>query len=227
MLDGNTDRLQELDALRGIAATAVMLFHYTIQYHELFDQPHSTWSFSPGRYGVQLFFVISGFVIFLSLSRGTSLWDFAANRIIRIYPAYWVCLSITFAAMVANPLPEMNVSLMDAALNASMLNYWLLVPYVDGAYWTLTVELTFYASMGAMHLFGWLQKAERWISIWLSLILITSWGDLHGYHIPTVIRTTVLLDHGHFFFAGILFYRMKSSGFTALRWLLLAVCKDC
>lgn len=218
------DRLQELDALRGIAAAAVMWFHYTVQYQDFFAQPHAAWSFPAGRYGVQLFFVISGFVIFLSLSRDTSLWDFAAKRFSRLYPAYWTCVAITFAIMLANPLPGINVSALDALLNLSMINYWLLVPHVDGAYWTLAVELAFYAFVSALHLIGWLRHAERWIAIWLTLILLVRWGDLNGFHISPIIRTTFLLDHGHFFFSDVLFYRMKFEGFTSIRWLLLAVC---
>ena len=220
----HTDRLQELDALRGAAAASVMWFHYTVQYHELFGQSPSPWSFPPGRYGVQLFFVISGFVIFLSLARISSLWDFAANRISRLYPAYWTCVTLTFLVMLTTPLPGLNVSTGDALLNLSMFQYWLLVPHVDGAYWTLAVELVFYGLVSVIYLLGWLRHAERWIATWLAMIVLVRWGDLNGFHIPPIIRSTLLLDHGHFFFAGILFYRMKHEGFTLVRWLLLAIC---
>ncbi len=217
-------RLQELDALRGIAATVVMLFHYTIQYPELFGQPSAPLNFPPGRYGVQLFFVISGFVIFLTLTRSRSIWDFAANRFSRLYPPYWVCIAITFAVMFFNPLPGLNVTGWEALINLTMLQYWLQTAAVDGVYWTLAVELSFYGFVSGLHLIGWLKKVEQWVAVWLALIFLVRWGDLSGIHVSPMIRMTLMLEHGHFFFAGVLFYRMKSDGFSPLRWLLLAGC---
>jgi len=63
-------RLAEVDALRGLAALSVMAFHYTTKYDELF-QFSGTVPFNVpwGYLGVNLFFVISGFVIFMTLER--------------------------------------------------------------------------------------------------------------------------------------------------------------
>jgi len=63
-------RLVELDALRGIAATLVMLFHYTSQYERLYGHEAAPAFTVPwGHYGVNLFFMISGYVIFMTLHR--------------------------------------------------------------------------------------------------------------------------------------------------------------
>ena len=73
----NAARVVELDALRGLAALAVVAFHYTTLYGELYG--HSgppPLSFGFGNYGVHLFFLISGFVIFMTLERTRSAMDF-------------------------------------------------------------------------------------------------------------------------------------------------------
>lgn len=219
-----TGRLQELDALRGIAAVAVMIFHYTFQYIEFYPKPLPAFNLPWGRYGVQLFFVISGFVIFLTLSRSASIWDFAANRFIRLYPPYWVSIAITFSLLAVMPMPGLNVSPLDAVLNLSMLQYWLLRPFVDSVYWTLSVELVFYAFVAFLHFTGWLRRVELWMSVWLAVIFFVQFLVRSGINISPLIRTSLLLEHGHFFFAGVLFHRMKSDGFNLQRWLLLIAC---
>jgi peptidoglycan/LPS O-acetylase OafA/YrhL len=223
--NGESSRLEELDVLRGVAAFIVMCYHYTTQYGVDFGhvvEPAISVPF--GRYGVHLFFVISGFVIFLTLSRSRSMWDFAANRFSRLYPPYWVCIGLTIAAMWLIPLPGLEITPVQALMNLTMLQYWLQAPEVDSVYWTLSVELAFYAFVSALHLLGWLSKVERWMTIWLFLIFVVRWADLQGMHISPLIRTAAMLDHGHFFFAGVLFYLMKTDGFTLLRWLLLLAC---
>lgn len=73
-------RLQGLDALRGLAALAVVLFHYTARFDELFaTTPQSSLSFPNGHYGVDLFFIISGFVIFMTLQRMRRPADFLVS----------------------------------------------------------------------------------------------------------------------------------------------------
>ena len=63
-------RLTELDALRGIGALCVLIFHYSTRFHELFPQAaHVPFSFPGSNYRVLLFFTISGFAIFFNASR--------------------------------------------------------------------------------------------------------------------------------------------------------------
>ena len=63
-------RLVELDALRGIAAMAVVAYHYTTHYaNQIGHLTRLRFGFPAGNYGVHLFFLISGFVIFMTLER--------------------------------------------------------------------------------------------------------------------------------------------------------------
>ena len=80
------NRLQELDALRGVAALCVAFFHYTngtFLYNLVFKF---------GGTAVDLFYMISGFVIFLSVVNAASWKEFVKKRIARLYPTYWICL---------------------------------------------------------------------------------------------------------------------------------------
>jgi peptidoglycan/LPS O-acetylase OafA/YrhL len=90
-------RFLELDGLRGLAALAVVLYHYLYHYNSLFGHsfaiPDFLWI---GYYGVHFFFMISGFVIFWTISRTTKALDFIWSRFSRLYPVYWAALSLTF-----------------------------------------------------------------------------------------------------------------------------------
>lgn len=89
-------RLTELDALRGVGALCVLIFHYSTRFHELFPQAsHVPFSFPGGNYRVLLFFTISGFAIFFTLDRIRTVADFIVNRFARLYPAYLVAMLMT------------------------------------------------------------------------------------------------------------------------------------
>ena len=75
-------RLQGLDALRGIAALTVVLYHFTLGYQEVLRQHRLGLLFvvSNGHFAVNLFFIISGFVIFMTLESSAGAADFAVSR---------------------------------------------------------------------------------------------------------------------------------------------------
>jgi peptidoglycan/LPS O-acetylase OafA/YrhL len=98
-------RLLELDGLRGLAALSVVLYHYTYMYNQFFGhrtKPLAT--FSRGMFGVDLFFIISGFVILMTVSRADNVLDFVVSRLSRIYPVYWVAIAFTFITLTISGL---------------------------------------------------------------------------------------------------------------------------
>src|SRR5690606_21030767 len=96
-----------------------------------------------GYLGVHLFFIISGFVIFLSVRRATPR-QFLASRVSRLYPAFWVAVLLTWAVVQWHEVGAFRVSWADMLVNLTMVPHWFDVPYVDGVYWSLTVEVQFY-----------------------------------------------------------------------------------
>ena len=105
-------RLVEVDALRGLAALAVVLFQYTTRFTELFaTNPPPTFSFPDGHYGVNLFFIISGFVIFMTLEKTSRPMDFVLSRFSRLFPAYWVAIILTLSITHLLGLPGISSDL--------------------------------------------------------------------------------------------------------------------
>src|ERR1043165_7322111 len=81
-------RLTELDVLRGMAAVWVLSFHYPNYYDRLFHPNKSVPLFQSGAHAVNLFFIISGFVIYMTLAKTKKPMDFVVSRFSRLYPAY-------------------------------------------------------------------------------------------------------------------------------------------
>jgi peptidoglycan/LPS O-acetylase OafA/YrhL len=199
-------RLLELDALRGIAALMVVIYHYFYHYNEMYGHQGIpvNWSFV-GRLGVALFFIISGFVIFWTLSRTEKPLDFVVSRFSRLYPVYWFAIALSFVAVFYFGLPGREVSLRDAVLNTLMFHEYLGVPHVDGVYWSLTVELSFYFWIFGLYLVGKLSKIE---SITIPLMLLSIAHSIGLIAIPDAIYKVLILRYLPFFVAGICFYKI-------------------
>jgi len=135
-------RLAYLDALRGIAALLVVFTH---MYVPLFGKVWLLdYLFDPGKLGVLWFFMISGVVIPFSLKPGPDgPRRFVISRVMRLYPAYWLSLLVFLSLLqltgaLLPPWPQIvaNLSMMQTAMGFDD---------VIGLYWTLFIELVFYA----------------------------------------------------------------------------------
>lgn len=201
-------RLLELDALRGIAALAVVCFHYFYRYNDIYGHENLfvDWSLM-GKFGVELFFMVSGFVIFWTLNRVDKPLDFIVSRFSRLYPAYWAALIITFLIVSFYGLPGREVSLRDALMNILMFQEYLKIPHVDRVYWTLTVELTFYFWMFVFYLRSCLDKAEIILSFIIGFSIFHSIGAID---IPTPLYEIFIMKYLPFFTAGICFYKITN-----------------
>lgn len=141
----NVKRLNELDGLRGIAALIVVFYHYITRYDQLYGHSFNVpVLFELGRFGVHLFFIISGFVIYWSISKIENPLDFIWSRFSRLYPPFWVALILTFLIVSILSLPNREVGSSTFILNFLMFHEYLGIKHVDGVYWTLTIELSFY-----------------------------------------------------------------------------------
>ncbi|WP_328553818.1 MULTISPECIES: acyltransferase family protein [unclassified Streptomyces] len=147
------NRLRALDGLRLIAALMVAGYHYGGRDGEVVQ----AWGSSPkhqfptlhhlfayGCLGVQVFFVISGFVICMS-GWGRPLRSFFASRASRLLPAYWAAIIIVTAVFALPVVAYKAVSPSDALVNLTMLQQPLGVDRVLGVCWTLWAEIRFYA----------------------------------------------------------------------------------
>jgi len=223
-----TWRILELDALRGLAALAVVLFHYTTRFDELFGYAAPPlFSFSGGGYGVDLFFMLSGFVILMTLERTRRPGDFIVGRFSRLYPTYWACLVLTFLTVAAVGLPGQQVGLRDALLNGTMLQQMLGAEHVDEAYWSLQVELLFYVAMLVLYRFGAFRRPLTTTLLWTALCLVVhTAATTLGETLPTVagglakVQTLLSLRYFPEFAVGIVLYDARRRGALSPRHVL-------
>lgn len=205
-------RLVEIDALRGVAALAVVLFHYTTRFTELFTAASPpTLSFPDGHYGVNLFFIISGFVIFMTLEKTSKPMDFVVSRFSRLFPAYWVAIILTFLLTHLLGLPGMLVDLGTALGNLIMIHGLFFIAHVDGVYWTLEVELLFYCGM--LGLF-WLKQLDRihYFLLGLLLVRLTYFvlASEFGVELSWMLSRLLILNYIPWFALGISIHALAS-----------------
>jgi peptidoglycan/LPS O-acetylase OafA/YrhL len=228
-----SQRFEELDGLRGIAAMWVVVFHLTfgVHHHWLSGDPAFADLVAPGGFnvrglmGVDLFFVISGFVITLTAERCATIGQFARARFARLFPAYWFAVLLTATVEALDPIPKSSVSFGQVLVNLTMLNAFVRVPSVDPSYWTLAVELAFYAMTALLIASGNLSRVV-WIGfVWVVVTSFTLYAfRVSGAIIPWRLDTAFAMSHAGLFYAGILFYRIRRDGWSPAAGALLAVC---
>ncbi|MGW4463224.1 acyltransferase family protein [Micromonospora sp. NPDC004704] len=192
-------RLYEVDLLRIIAALAVVVFHYTFS---AWMQGLSPVTFPVlgevtryGYLGVDLFFVISGFVV-LSSAWNRTPREFVVSRIVRLYPAFWVAVTLT--AVVSVVSGRFPVGPVQYLANLSMLNPAVNVGNIDVVYWTLWAELRFYLIVFVLALVG-LTRRRVLAALW-------GWLALTGLHelglLPSAADLLLQTTFSHYFIAG-------------------------
>jgi len=205
----SSGRLVELDALRGIGAIAVVLYHLSARFPEVFPGvAHVPFAFWPGEYRVLLFFTISGFAIFFSLRHIESVTDFAVNRFARLFPSYWTVIPLVLLFEYVGDVDRLKIPLVSVAVNFTMLQSYFFHPEIDGAYWTLAYELGFYSCMiGLWWLLGRSMKRLEWTFLpWLGLKwLLFFWPDM-----PWRLTILLVLEFLPFFIIGMLYSRIWS-----------------
>ncbi|MFD7919181.1 acyltransferase family protein [Streptomyces sp. NPDC059740] len=145
-------RLRALDGLRLLAALMVALYHYGGRDGEIAQAwggspagqfPTASSYFAYGCLGVQVFFVISGFVICMS-GWGRTVRAFAASRFSRLFPAYWLAVLLVTAVFALPWVAYRAVSPSDLLTNLTMLQMPVGADRVLGVCWTLWAEGRFY-----------------------------------------------------------------------------------
>lgn len=173
------ERLDTLDGMRGLAALMVVLHHFFARWAEPFHEttlyPHGNTVLlkAPvlaifGEVGVLLFFLVSGFVIMMTLERSTGILDFAGRRIARLWPAMIVCA--TLSAILINTTDIAGYYGMEwwAVRPFEYVSSIFFLPpdltgpalgveggrldWVEGVYWTLWHEVRFYALIAVVFL---------------------------------------------------------------------------
>jgi peptidoglycan/LPS O-acetylase OafA/YrhL len=216
-----------LDLLRFFAASVVMIYHLA----------YWSWAYPDGQVarasrgvanfqgwddltsfgwaGVQIFFVISGFVIAIS-SEHANTYKFFTSRFIRLVPAVWICATITLIAWL---LIDVGTTYQHVRQYIRSVAFHPLPPWIDSVYWTLGVEICFYSLVFvllAVRRFRWIKpmmccigliSTLFWVGFWISAAdrsppVFALFSDLQWSRIGQL----TLIQHGVFFSIGVLLW---------------------
>ncbi|MFK8111348.1 MAG: acyltransferase family protein [Rubripirellula sp.] len=218
-------RILELDALRALAAINLVLFHFTHVYSVKYGYSSPLgfeWPF--GAYGVEMFFILSGFVNSMSLLRRRKPVDFVAARLIRIIPVFLMVIVANLWILQLAPMNQ-TVSTAQFAANMTLIPRILGYECVDPVMWTLQIEMMFYVTLVALFKIGAL---KRYFLGWgtllaLSLLVCPTLDSMAATHageawfgFATALRRLMLLDFVPLFCIGFLLYMIKTE--TGARW---------
>ncbi len=201
----SNNRFLEIDALRGFAAISVVIYHYTARYIKLYPSDFDHYfKLLHGNLGVELFFIISGFVIFLTVQKTETPFRFLIKRFIRLYPTYWICLLFSYIITNSYGLQGKETTFYDLLINFSMLQYGLLVPSIDGVYWSLFHELMFYFLIAFSFKFVKTKKLYVFTGLWLILYIINGIYHIRG------VNLILNLEYAPLFISGMYFYKLTT-----------------
>ena len=149
-----------IQILRGIAAWFVVFHHYIQLLHLEHNSGLAYFFAKKGAFGVNIFFIISGFIMYITLTKKNYLAkDFIVHRILRILPAYWFYTFLTVLFCYYFPQEILNTSYNIKSLFLSLLFLPSLNPSGIGVFplltvgWTLNFELFFYLMLTICILF--------------------------------------------------------------------------
>ncbi|MCX7207341.1 MAG: acyltransferase [Proteobacteria bacterium] len=222
MLKDKLNRLHFLDALRFIAASMVVFYHYFYFYFlSLKGGVDSSALLVPsaryGFLGVYLFFMISGYVISISVLNSKNIINFAVSRAVRLYPTFLICCSITvILALVFNE----SVGLLQYFLNIIFLGS--VGGAIDGTYWTLAVELRFYILISLVFLFNPQRHIFAFMVFWIFVCLILHVMDFFNINIR-LLNIVFMPNYSPFFISGALLCMLNNTNYNGRKVFFVAL----
>jgi len=235
-------RLEGIDILRGLAVSTVIVYHFYVLLG-LTSLDSFTYIHSFGEFGVALFFIISGYLIYHSIEytithKGIKygLITYIFHRLFRIIPAYYFNFFIVFIIAAYStdmlstwPLHFIYDQILAHLSFTSFFIYKTSGLGINGAYWTLSIEMLWYIIVPLLFIFI---KKDRYLIFLFILSLLYLWGlDNHFFdtifHLnPEAHNYTLLLFYWSFqlpgqliyFITGIFIYKYYKNNFPQNRY---------
>lgn len=224
-------RIRFLDGLRGIAILWVFLFHAYARWPQMpyglhfADLP----LIKEGWLGVYLFFLISGYVILMTLERCTTAWSFLHRRWLRLFPGMLICSVLIYASspwMPERPAGQPGLLQLVPGLTFVSPEWWSKIlgrptPALEGAFWSIFVEFKFYV-FAAVFYFRW-----GHVGLFVAMVFawaLGAWAELAPWHQGPAwggwaqsLAVHLSFKYFGWFVAGAAFYMCKRSGRSAWR----------
>ena len=168
-----SNRILELDAIRALSCLNLLLFHFTYVYQNKygFASPLG-FTFPYGKYGVQLFFMLSGMVNAMTLLSKRKPADFLAARCIRILPSYWLVILMNVVLFALIPMYHTTPTVDATVANLTTMPNLFGFENMEPVTWTLQVEMLFYGFLMMLFVTGLLDKPLRTMLAAISICLV-------------------------------------------------------
>ena len=156
----------------------------------------------------------------LTQQRGRAPLEFAAARLARLYPSHLAAVTLTFVVTLAFGAPAFTASFVQYFANLSMFAPLFGQEFMDGAYWSIVLEVIFYGWVLVFLALGQFEKSgERIVLCWLLISLV---NELFLGSKP--LRFLFPTEYSGFFAAGVLIYRLRAgkSSFASVPLLALS-----
>jgi peptidoglycan/LPS O-acetylase OafA/YrhL len=225
----NTKRIYQIDLFRFIAAMGIMLVHYLYRGY----RADNLTNLSFAEFGdwmkyffvfIDLFFIISGFVIALSI-KGKSLSDYLRSRVLRIFSVYWICVLITYLTIVFFGAPRFEATFIQFLANLTLMHDLVNIESIDGVYWTMVVEVKFYFLSVLYLAYSKYKdvKIEHCAYLWLALSIL--YVFFQGSTFMYLANILLIFKWAPAFIAGMLFANIyKTKKITTLNAFALLTC---
>lgn len=234
-------RLDHVDGLRAVAILWVAIYHFAYFWTPaglgtnltpygdvLADIPLA----AEGYLGVYLFFIVSGFVIAMSLQRSAAIGQFALNRAIRLWPTLIICGTLTFGVTLTLGPAELSRSVMEYLISLTFIppphvGKIIGIPdmeWLDGAYWSLWTEVRFYIIAALLYF----AAKSRFLLSWSAFALICASIHVSAYTYGgpfNGLSRLLFAEYQPYFSAGIALaaIRFGAGGFGAYALLIAAI----
>jgi peptidoglycan/LPS O-acetylase OafA/YrhL len=218
------------DLIRLFAASQVMLFHCAAHFGLTIPFPLSILASFPG---IPIFFVTSGFLITASYDRSENVRTYLEKRALRLAPALWVCIAVTFVILYG--LGYDVVSKAGAAWVGSQMMALIYTPKFmasfgfgsyNGSLWTIPLEIQFYLTVPLLSLLVARRYGQQaLIGLFVLFLAIALWAriampSLMGYPDAEPLSVKLLrysfIPHYFLFLAGMIAYRLRLSTHWAI-----------
>lgn len=132
---------------------------------------------------------------------------------------FWVAVAITLSVLVLAGKAKQFASVPVILANLTLVPGYFKVPFVDGVYWTLAIELKFYLIVAFAILLGQMKRIELWMYVWLAGLIAATFIE----SVP-LLKSLTMLPHGFLFVGGAVAYFIRSRGFSFTRGAALFLC---
>ena len=227
-------RIKSLDGLRGLAICLVLAFHSYARWPELIPWVTTNKEFlfvKLGFLGVELFFLISGFVIYMTLEKCHSFSEFIFRRWLRLFPAMLIATILVYStSFFLTERPNGNIKFFDIFSGLLFIQDIILnkiqnlveIKTIEKAFWSLFVEVKFYFIFGMLYFYNQNTALRNLIFIFLLSFSYVVFGKIYPTWSLGVIDKVlfVLFDLRYFgwFCVGALLYKAHSTNNNIMRY---------